>query len=142
MDEKKKVENKCNGQPGYITANPVNYGFIKEMRNTLKDNPTEAEKLIWKYLCNKQTGHKIRRQQIIDDFITDFVCLMKKVVIEIDGEIHLQQIEHDEQRTALLYDLGYDVIRFTNDEVYKDPQLVALKIKTVLDNKIIKNPLC
>lgn len=43
------------------------------MRDSLKDNPTEAEKVMWEYLRNKKTGHKIRRQHIIDDFITDFV---------------------------------------------------------------------
>jgi len=67
--------------------------------------------------------------------VTDFVCLIKKVVIEIDGKIHLQQKEYDELRTAKLKELGYEVIRFTNEEVFKAPELVALKIKTILDNK-------
>jgi hypothetical protein len=84
-------------QPGYITANPKNYLFIKEMRDSLK---------------NKKTGYKIRRQHIIENFITDFVCLSKKVVIEIDGKIHLQQKEYDELRTARLNELEYEVIRF------------------------------
>nr|WP_199200165.1 DUF559 domain-containing protein [Adhaeribacter arboris] len=66
------------GEAGYITANPLTYKLIKEMRDALKDNPTEAEKVIWEYLRNKKTGYKIRRQHIIDDFIMDFVCLRKK----------------------------------------------------------------
>jgi hypothetical protein len=61
-------------QPGYITANAKNYLLIKEMRDNLKNNPTEAEKVMWEYLRNKKTGYKIRRQHIIDDFITDFVA--------------------------------------------------------------------
>ena len=137
MNEKNNVNNKSKGDPGYITANTINYMYIKEMRNVLKKNPTEAEKIIWKYLCNKKTGFKIRRQHIIDDFITDFVCLIKKVIIEIDGGIHLQQQEHDENRTARLNDLGYDVIRFTNEEVIMNPESVALSIKTILEAKII-----
>ncbi len=105
------------------------------MRDVLKDNPTEAEKTIWEYLRNKKTGHKIRRQHIIDDFITDFVCLAKKVVIEIDGKIHLKQKEYDELRTAILNELGYGVVRFTNEEVFANPEVVANKIKTILDKK-------
>jgi very-short-patch-repair endonuclease len=122
-------------QPGYVTANPKNYLLIKEMRDSLKNNPTEAEKVIWEYLRNKKTGYKIRRQHIIDDFITDFVCLSKKLVIEIDGKIHLQQKEYDELRTARLNELGYEVIRFTNEEVFANPQLVTSKIKEKLDSK-------
>ena len=122
-------------QPGYITANPKNYLLIKEMRDSLKNNPTEAEKIMWEYLRNKKTGYKIRRQHIIDNFITDFVCLSKKVVIEIDGKIHLQQKEYDELRTARLNELEYDVIRFTNEEVFANPDLVALKIKEKLEGK-------
>ncbi|MDY0348803.1 MAG: type ISP restriction/modification enzyme [Tenuifilaceae bacterium] len=123
-------------QPGYVTANPVNYKLIKEMRDNLKDNPTEAEKVMWEYLRNKKTGYKIRRQHIIDNFITDFVCLSKKVVIEIDGKIHLQQKEYDELRTERLSELGYEVIRYTNEEVFDNPELVVLKIKEKLDSKI------
>ncbi len=122
-------------QPGYITANAKNYLLIKEMRDSLKDNPTEAEKVMWEYLRNKKTGYKIRRQHIIADFITDFVCLIKNVVIEIDGKIHLQQKEYDELRTARLNELGYEVIRFTNEEVFANPELVTLKIKEKLDSK-------
>jgi predicted helicase len=123
------------GGVGYITANPAHYKLIKEMRDKLKDNPTEAEKVMWEYLRNKKTGYKIRRQHIIDDFITDFVCLSKKVVIEIDGKIHLQQKEYDELRTQRFNDLDYEVIRFTNEEVFENPELIALKIKEKLDSK-------
>ncbi|HEY9221070.1 MAG TPA: type ISP restriction/modification enzyme [Lutibacter sp.] len=122
-------------QPGYITANPKNYPVIKEMRDILKDEPTKAEKVIWEYFRNKKTGHKIRRQHIIDNFITDFVCLSSNVVIEIDGKIHLQQKEQDALRTEKLNNLGYEVIRFTNEEVFKNPELVMLKVKEKLDSK-------
>ncbi|MFZ2283736.1 MAG: type ISP restriction/modification enzyme, partial [Lutibacter sp.] len=122
-------------QPGYITANPKNYPLIKEMRDILKDEPTKAEKVIWEYFRNKKTGHKIRRQHIIDNFITDFVCLSSNVVIEIDGKIHLQQKEQDALRTEKLNNLGYEVIRFTNEEVFKNPELVMLKVKEKLDSK-------
>jgi len=122
-------------RPGYYTANPATYRFIKEMKDYLKNNPTKAEIVMWQYLRNKQTGHKIRRQHIIDNFITDFVCLKKKTVIEIDGKIHLKQKEYDAMRTERLNELGYEVMRFKNEEVFANPELVTAKIKQTLDNK-------
>lgn len=122
-------------KPGYITANPKKYKLIKEMRDFIKSNPTKAEQVMWEYLRNKKTGHKIRRQHIIDVFITDFVCLIKKLVIEIDGKIHLKQKEYDELRTARLNELGYEVIRFKNEEVLTNPEMVTAEIKKILDSK-------
>ena len=126
-------EVKDSGDPGYITANPYTYKFIKEIRDELKRNPTEAELVLWEYLKNKKTGHKIRRQHIIDDFITDFVCLRKKVVIEVDGKIHEFQKEYDKMRTHRLNELGFGLIRFNNNEVLGFPEKTALSIKEYLD---------
>jgi len=123
-----------NNKPGYITANPKNYLLIKEIRDSLKNNPTQAEKLLWLYLKNKKTGYKIRRQHIIDDFIVDFVCLNKKVVIEVDGKIHLNQKEYDELRTTRLNELEFKVIRFENEKVFLNPEKVANQIKLVLES--------
>jgi len=120
--------------PGYQTANARSYRFTKEFQEELKKNPTDPEKIMWELVRNKKTGHKIRRQHIIDDFIADFVCLRKNLVIEIDGKIHLQQKEYDELRSARLNELGYEVIRFTNDEVFENAELVASKIKQKLDS--------
>ena len=122
-------------KPRYITANPYTYPVIKDYRKKLKDYPTKAELVLWEYLRNKKTGHKIRRQHVIDDFISDFVCLSKKVIIEIDGKIHEFQKEHDKLRTIRLNNIGYDVIRFTNEEVLNSPYQVAKKIKNYLNNR-------
>jgi len=122
-------------KPRYITANPYTYPVIKDYRKDLKDHQTKAELILWEYLRNKKTGHKIRRQHVIDDFIPDFVCLSKKVIIEIDGEIHKFQKGKDNLRTIRLNTLGYEVIRFTNDEVLNAPGKVAQKIKTYLNNR-------
>ena len=131
----KKGERIEKSEFGYNTANPQNYLVIKEMRDNLKKNLTKEEALIWQYLRNKKIGHKIRRQHIIENFITDFVCLRKKVVIEIDGEIHLQKKVEDELRTQRLRELEYEVIRFTNKEVLANIELVIQKIKGVLDQR-------
>jgi len=118
--------------PGYITANPLSYSIIKMIRRELKENPTEAEKLMWEYLKNKQTGHKIRRQHIIDNFIADFVCLPKKLIIEVDGKIHDFQKEYDSMRNERFSVLGYKTIRFTNKEVKSKTYEVFLRIKQIL----------
>jgi ATP-dependent DNA helicase RecG len=125
------------GNAGYITANPHTYKLIKEYRDELKNNPTDAELVLWEYLKSKKTGHKIRRQHIIDDFITDFVCLSKKVVIEIDGKIHEFQKEYDKIRTLKLNELGFEVIRYNNFEVLNCPENIAYKITEYLDQKPI-----
>lgn len=126
---------------GYMTADSSIYNSIKDFRKTLKKNPTEAEKVMWGYLRNKKTGFRIRRQHIIDIYIPDFVCLTKKVVIEIDGKIHLRNKKKDEIRSNRLIDLGYEILRFTNEEVLENPKLVFYKIKNFLENKeeIIKD---
>lgn len=120
-------------KPKYVTANPYTYRYIKPLRDSLKKVPTEAEKIMWEKLRNKQTGFKIRRQHIIDSYITDFVCLSKKVVIEIDGDIHLTQIQEDKDRTEKLNELGYRVIRFSNDEVVKNAEKVKERIQEYLE---------
>lgn len=109
---------------------PLLWAFAKENRN----NPTEAEKLLWVYLSNKQLGFRFRRQHIIGRYIADFACLEKTLVIELDGGYHSlpeQQIS-DEQRTADLQELGYRVIRFTNEELFNGIDLVLNKINNAL----------
>lgn len=122
-----------NQKPKFITANPYTYKNIKPLRDSLKKNPTKAEKIMWEKLRNKNIGFKIRRQHIIDNYIADFVCISKKVIIEIDGEIHLSKIEEDMNRTNRLNELGFRVIRYTNDEVFKDADDVVERIKIFLE---------
>jgi len=121
-------------KPGFMTAYPTIYRRIKEIQEYQKKYSTKSERIIWNHLRNKKTGHKIRRQHIIDRYIADFVCLRKKLVIEIDGKIHLKQKEYDEFRTSILNELGFEVIRFTNEEVLKDSEAVVFQIKEKLDS--------
>ena len=110
---------------------PLLWKFAKENRN----NPTEAEMLLWSYINNKQLGVRFRRQHIIGQYIADFVCLEKMLVIELDGGYHSlpEQLISDEQRTAELHELGYRVIRFTNEELFHRIDLVLTKIKNALN---------
>lgn len=119
-------------RPGYITADPLKYNIIKQIRDDLKKNPSEAEVIIWDFLKNKKTGYIFRKQHIIDNFIADFVCLPNKLVIEIDGKIHQFQKEYDQLRSERFGELGFKVLRFTNNEVKSNPYEVFLRIKQVI----------
>ena len=110
---------------------PLLWAFAKENRN----NPTEAERRLWFYLSNKQLGVRFRRQHIIGQYIADFACLEKMLIIELDGGYHSlpeRQIS-DEQRTADLQEKGYRVIRFTNEELFNGIDIILTKIKNALN---------
>ena len=98
---------------------------------------TIAEKILWEELRNKQTGYKFRKQHPIGDYIADFICIEKKLVVEVDGGYHniIEQQQDDMVRTIDIEKMGYSVIRFTNEEVEFDLQNVLIKIKQELYNK-------
>jgi 5-methyltetrahydrofolate--homocysteine methyltransferase len=105
------------------TANPALYEVLKEKAKEMRNKPTEAEKMLWNVLSNKGLdGFKFRRQHIIGEYIVDFVCLEKRLVIEVDGLVHttVEQKEHDQLRTEWLESKGFKVIRFTNRQVLND----------------------
>ncbi|NDV69323.1 valine--tRNA ligase [Dysgonomonas sp. 25] len=122
--------------PKYQTAKRENYALLKEHAKDMRKFSTEAESALWEMLRKKQLGDKFRKQHIIENFIVDFVCLDKKLVIEVDGKYHNQpEIEEaDKQRDEILQDFGYTVLRFTNEEVIANTESVLEKIKTELDN--------
>ena len=85
---------------------------------SLRKNQTEAESKLWHYLRNKQLhGFKFRRQQPLGNYIVDFVCFEKKLIIEVDGGQHAENGDADLRRTQWLNERGYRVIRFWNNEV-------------------------
>ena len=115
----------------YQTANPLTYSLLKSYQSQMKKESTEAERIMWQILRGKQLGDKFRRQHIIGNNIADFVCLEKKLVIEIDGGYHstLEQQAYDEERTRYLQTQGYKVLRFTNEAVVATPETVLNQIK-------------
>ncbi len=104
----------------YKTNTSSSYPVLKQFVKELRSNMTPSEKRLWAVLRGKElAGYKFRRQHIIENFIVDFVCLKKRLVVEIDGAIHKlpENRMSDEQRTDRLGQLGFKVIRFTNDEI-------------------------
>jgi leucyl-tRNA synthetase len=128
----------------YETADPIHAKTLVEHARNNRKEKTESEDIIWQQVRNQQLGYKIRRQHYIGNYIVDFVCLEKKLIIEIDGEYHdyEEQIELDKQRTLELEQKYlFKVIRFTNDEVKNDLFNVLQKIKLNLEQLNPETPL-
>ena len=111
------------------------YNASKQIRlyaKELRKSTTPAEKLLWDELRNRKIANcKFRRQHPIDIFIVDFYCHEKKLIIEVDGEIHKFQKQYDINRTAELDNYGITVIRFTNDEIETNMKFVIERIEKV-----------
>ena len=120
---------------GAHTADSSQYELLKENAKANRKNPTEAESAMWDMLKGNNIGYHFRRQHIILDYIVDFICLEKGLVIELDGGYHKdpQQKEYDELRTTHLQRLGYTELRFTNEEFLCTPDTVIQKIKDTLE---------
>lgn len=73
-------------------------------------------------------AYKFRRQHPIGAYIVDFVCLEMRLIIELDGGQHTEQVEYDEKRSAWLRECGYRVLRYWNHEVLKAPEVVMANI--------------
>jgi very-short-patch-repair endonuclease len=93
---------------------------------------TEEEVILWSVLKNNKWGYKFRRQHSIGNFVPDFFCPLKRLVIELDGSQHLDNVEHDKERTEYLEDLGIKVIRFWNNEIKNNLNGVLIKIEEEL----------
>ena len=107
-----------------------------EKARKLRQKLTPAEKTLWERLRNRKFKRlKFRRQHPIDRYIVDFICIEKKLVIEVDGGIHqkAEQIEYDRKRTADLEDFGLKIIRFSNEEILNNVFGVLKKIETYID---------
>ena len=130
-----QVEGQGVRTPFFMTGGNNAYRLIEEAKRMRKE-PTDAEATLWELLRDKKLGDKFRRQHLIDDFIVDFVCLCKNLVIEVDGGYHNDptQKEYDQQRTLYLNEKGFRVIRFTNEEVLGNTEAVLTKIKDILVN--------
>jgi len=112
----------------YYNAKPSVFAKAKELR----ENMTPAEKMLWERLRCNQLGVRFKPQYPIDIFIADFYCHRAKLVIEVDGKIHASQVTYDDGRTADLERFGITVIRFRNEEIVDDIDMVIRQIKQTL----------
>ena len=105
--------------------------FARELRN----NPTQSEKLLWKFLKGDQLGYDFHRQKPIGFYIADFFCNQLKLVIELDGITHhdLSVQYKDAKKTAYLEGKGITVLRFTDEEVIDETEKVLLAIEKYIE---------
>ena len=107
--------------------------FIKA--RSLRKEMTDVERILWQKIRNRKiSGFKFRRQHPIGQFIVDFFCPEKDLIIELDGGIHMEEVvkERDENRSAELERLGLKVVRFRNEEVEEDIDGVLDRIRDLL----------
>lgn len=108
---------------------------MRSKASELRKDMTVAEKALWSALrSGKVEGLQFRRQHAVGRFILDFYCPSCKLVVEVDGSIHQNQIEHDAERTRFLNEFGYSVIRFSNQTVLNNLPDVLIEIKQAASN--------
>jgi very-short-patch-repair endonuclease len=106
---------------------------VKSLARTLRQQATDAERMLWKYLrAHRMAGYKFRRQVVIEPYIVDFACLEAGLIIEVDGGQHLQRVEDDLKRSIFLESLGYKVMRFWNHEILCDIHAVLEQVHNYL----------
>jgi len=121
----------------YETTDASTYQLLLEKARKMRNNPTEAEAYLWNYLSgNKLCGVHFRRQHPVFGYIPDFVSLKNQLIIEIDGGYHFEneQPEKDAERSRYLYQAGYVVLRFTNEEVLSDIDSVIERITDAIED--------
>ena len=95
--------------------------MLKRFKKSLRKSQTDAESMLWYYLRNRNfQNDKFRRQHVLCGYIVDFVCLEKRLVIELDGGQHAESIEYDSTRTLTLEADGFQILRFWNDEIFNN----------------------
>ena len=100
-----------------------------ERAKELRRDMTPAERLLWQHLrANRLGGFHFRRQQVIDGFIVDFYCHAAGLIVEVDGDVHQEQIAYDEQRDQILTARGLRILRFKNKACMQDVEGVLASI--------------
>lgn len=91
---------------------------LTKRAKSLRRSQTDAEKLLWQKLRNRQVCNaKFRRQYVIGKYIVDFICIEHDLILEVDGGHHAEQQQYDDCRTDFLNQQGFQVIRFWNNDV-------------------------
>ena len=120
---------------GYTTTDGTTYQLLLEKAKKMRNNPTEAESLLWQYLRRNGLKEHFRQQHPICGYIPDFVCLRLRLIIEIDRGYHSEgeQQEQDKIRQDYLEKEGFSFLRFTNEEVIYDTDETIGIIKDTIE---------
>jgi very-short-patch-repair endonuclease len=101
--------------------------LMRERARAMRKAPTDAERAMWRIIGRDQLGVRFRRQHRMGDFIADFVCLSRRVVVEVDGGQH-NGSAYDARRDAWFKARGFQVLRFWNPDVLTNPDGVGRRI--------------
>lgn len=110
---------------------------LLQRRIELRKNLTPAEAFLWKHLKAKQLeGRKFHKQHSIDHYIVDFYCPLEKLIVELDGQVHMNPVSeaYDQNRTKHLESLGFTLIRFENKMVFENLYSVLEEITNHFKN--------
>jgi very-short-patch-repair endonuclease len=120
----------------YETASPDRYNLLKAFAKHNRREMTQSETILWKALRHELRAYRFRRQHPIGDYIADFVCLSRRLIVEVDGGYHdtCEQQDDDQMRTDYLNQKGFEVMRFSNEDVDFDVKAVISMIKEKLIN--------
>jgi very-short-patch-repair endonuclease len=114
---------------------------VQQRAKELRQSMTRAERNLWDRLRDRMlAGNKFRRQHPIGAYIVDFYCAEARLVIEVDGGIHLGQVEADASRSRDLEAKGYRVIRFSNEQIETSLETVLSSIKTACQLRTPRPP--
>lgn len=118
-------------EASYKTASPDRYEILRAYVRENRKNATLAEQYLWEHLRKGALGEYFMRQHVIGDYIVDFASRHGGLIIEVDGGYHAerQQAEDDSIRESNLEQMGFHVMRFTNEEVLYDIEYVLQQIE-------------
>lgn len=121
----------------YETTDASTYQLLLDKAREMRKNPTEAESVLWPFLSGDKMGAHFRRQHPVFGYIPDFICISHRLIIEVDGGYHFEgeQPEKDEERTLQVNQAGYVVLRFTNEEVLCNTDVVLEEIADALEDQ-------
>jgi adenine-specific DNA-methyltransferase len=106
---------------------------LRDRSRQLRRDQTDAEKALWRLLrAHSLAGFKFRRQHPVAGYIADFVCLEKRVIIELDGGQHADQTAFDQAREAKLRALGFHTIRIWDNQLLEEREAAAMVILEAL----------
>jgi very-short-patch-repair endonuclease len=109
-----------------------------QFARTLRHNQTDTERELWHLLRRSElAGYKFRRQVPLGPYIADFVCLSARLIVELDGGQHGEQIPHDSERTKWLEAQNFLVLRFWNNQVFEEQEAV---LETILSTLTAPSP--
>jgi very-short-patch-repair endonuclease len=129
------------GDGSFMLGQTNKYILDHKLQRTLRNTMTEAERRLWGVLRSRQFhGFKFRRQHPYEQYVLDFACLEKKLVVEVDGGQHMEYKLRDSERTLFLENAGFRVVRFWNHEVLTQLEAVQECIWRALHDETNPSP--